>query len=445
MNRKLIRALATTTANSKHADIIIVGGGIVGSALACGIGMSSYAKNKSIVLIEAGDLLTPQQIIPNEYSNRVSSLTPKTLKFLKELQVEIPIERKTTYTNMNVWDTTSGSLQFGDGSEPIATMVENRLLQAALADRINSLPNITLFNKTKVSSIEKVEFPTITLESGVKYSCDLLVGADGPNSTVREISGIQTSGFDYDQMGMVGTVQIEESDNTTAYQRFLPSGPVALLPLSKTMSSIVWSLPKNIAVRVSKLESIKFAALLNCAFNNPVEDVKYLLSEINEDGTTEVDFEDERQWGLSRAPALPSTNTTPLVIDVVDKSRGCFPLKLRHAEKYSVDRIVLVGDAAHTVHPLAGQGLNLGLGDADSLSLCLSKAFRDGQDIGHLHSLEGYEFERYAENAGMLLACDFINRLFSNESEFLAFARDLGMNTLNSVGPLKKAIMHIHS
>lgn len=210
------------------------------------------------------------------------------------------------------------------------------------------------------------------------------MGADGPNSKVKSFAGIETSGFDYNQSGLVGTVTIEETDNKTAYQRFLQSGPIALLPLSCTKSSIVWSLSPKDAKKVAKLDPKRFTELLNAAFCNPNEDIQYLISQIDENGDSQVDFQDEVEWGQSRIPQPAIETCPPRVLDVDKGSRACFPLKIRHVERYFGDRVVLIGDAAHTIHPLAGQGLNLGLADAKSLSFCLSKAIRDGQDVGNI-------------------------------------------------------------
>jgi ubiquinone biosynthesis monooxygenase Coq6 len=198
-------------------------------------------------------------------------------------------------------------------------------------------------------------------------------------SKVREFGEIGSAGMDYNQHGLVATVEVEESDNNTAWQIFLPSGPVALLPLSRNRSSVVWSMNSQLLDRVSKMPNHFFVEFLNAAFHNPYQDVAYLFSQIQPNGEVSMEFEKEAAWGRTRDS---QGIHPPWVLDVVNDSRAGFPLRMRHADTYAVDRVALLGDAAHTIHPLAGQGLNLGLADSESLSRFISDAQRDGQDIG---------------------------------------------------------------
>jgi ubiquinone biosynthesis monooxygenase Coq6 len=254
--------------------------------------------------------------------------------------------------------------------------------------------------------------------------------------------------MDYSQSGLVATVELEESENTTAWQRFLPLGPVALLPLSRTHSSIVWTLDSKLVGKVAKLPAEAFVELLNAAFHNPYQDVMYLLKQIDSDGNPMVDFGKECEWGRTREL---QNQHPPWVLDVQNNSRQAFPLRIRHARSYVGNRSVLIGyvqlirDAAHTIHPLAGQGLNLGLADSESLSRLMIQAIRDGEDLGHLHVLNRYESERYAPNAAMLLGCDGLNRLFSKEETVFMPLRSFGLNSLNRLDHMKQFIMKFAS
>ncbi|KAJ3332518.1 putative ubiquinone biosynthesis monooxygenase, partial [Kappamyces sp. JEL0680] len=198
--------------------------------------LSPLAANTKITLIEAGRLFADTPVVQDVYSNRVSSLTPTSVQFLKDLGAWglIDRERKWPYHTMHVWDAVAdGAIDFKKSSEPIAHVVENRLLQAALAKVAESLQSVEVFDKEKVESIESFDDrPVLTLASGIQITCDLLIGADGPNSKVREFAGIESVGLNYSQHGLVGTVLIEQCDNKAAWQRFLPSGPIALLPVS---------------------------------------------------------------------------------------------------------------------------------------------------------------------------------------------------------------------
>ncbi|KAI8902038.1 hypothetical protein BC833DRAFT_521511 [Globomyces pollinis-pini] len=429
-----------------HVDICVVGAGIIGTAAVAAIAQSPYAEHIKIALIEGNQLSQDASINEGVYSNRVSSITPKSSKFLEDIRVwnQIRNERKTPYYNMNVWDAASdGRISFsGDNSDPIGHIVENRLIQSSLVEQILQLKGVEVYERQNVQKISIVdERPVLLLNSNAEISCDLLIGADGPMSKVREFAGIPSTGRNYTQTGLVATVSLNSTQNATAWQRFLPSGPIALLPLSEANSSIVWSLSGDLASRVQKTSPEVFVELVNAAFHNPLLDVQYLLSHLEADGSINVDVKDEAEWG--RESTDGQSMQPPFVVGVTDKSRATFPLRLRHAESYISERVVLIGDAAHTVHPLAGQGLNLGLADAKSLSDCLNNGFRDGQDVGNPHLLEKYASERYMENAGVLFACDSLSRLFSNETEVLSLIRGFGFNILDQSQLVKSMIMKV--
>ncbi|KAJ3276834.1 DNA replication licensing factor mcm8 [Terramyces sp. JEL0728] len=427
----------------KRVAEAIVGGGMVGTATACAIASSPFAKELKIAIIESGDLLQKQSIADNSYSNRVSSITPTSESFLRDLKAWqlIPENRKRPYTEMHVWDAISdGSISFTPENGHVATIIENRLIQSSLAEISKEYSQIKVFNKDKVLSITRRDGhrPSLALESGVNIDCELLIGADGFMSKVRDFADIDINGYDYSQFGLVATLNVEENDNVTAWQRFLPTGPIAQLPLSSTMSSLVWSLNGNLAHKLAKMDPKEFAQLVNVGFLNRFQDLQYILDNIDNDGKCSVDIFNEAQWGREE---FASKFHPPTVLDVQEHSRGAFPLRIRHADTYVADRIALVGDAAHTMHPLAGQGLNIGFSDAKALGRVISNGLRDGTDLGSVLLLKEYESSSYMSNAGIMLGVDFMSKMFATATT--SPIRALGMNLLDKSRFLKDAIMKV--
>jgi ubiquinone biosynthesis monooxygenase Coq6 len=226
--------------------------------------------------------------------------------------------------------------------------------------------------------------------------------------------------------------------------------------ISNDTSSLVWTLPTSLSDKLVQTTPAKFVLAINTAFQNPWPDVQYILR--NLDNLMDEEIHQEISWGLDRVrdnKDIVRVNV-PSVIDIVGTSRGAFPLKLRHATNYIDNRIALVGDAAHSIHPLAGQGLNLGLADAKALTSTISKAASSGSDIGSVIALEPYFRDRFGPNAVMLQACDTIQKVFGShyatsdkvlEMEnggawgMMVGLRSLVMKSVNSVGPLRDVIM----
>jgi ubiquinone biosynthesis monooxygenase Coq6 len=288
---------------------------------------------KKIALIESGNIFA-QPPTDGGYSNRVVALSPSSVSLLSQLGAWKHIEdsRKREFRRMHVWDAEStGEISF-NSDKPIATIVENQRVQESIVK--------LLYNREKVEAVD-LNGPRkqVELVSEQSISCDLLIGADGPNSKVRESAGIKAFGWAYDQSGVVATLDIKSDSNGTAWQRFLPTGPIALLPLSETKSSLVWSVPRQVAAKLTNLAQSDFIHLVNAAFNNNVQDVTYLLSQIQPDGSHAIDFADEFEWGSSRS----SAKLVPVPLIVECGPRASFPLRLQHTETYTAPGVALIG------------------------------------------------------------------------------------------------------
>ncbi|KAJ3172736.1 putative ubiquinone biosynthesis monooxygenase [Geranomyces variabilis] len=449
-------ATAIPTAQATHTcDVCIVGGGIVGTALACALASNPITAQLKTALVEAGDLFTSagaalqQDNAAPAFSNRVSSLTPRSRRFIDRLGAWTDLaDRARPYGIMQVWDGVgNGQIRFtsspSDPSDPaIAHIVENIRLQSSLVTRLRATK---VFNRTAVSNVtEEGGFPLVHLADGSEVRARLLVGADGGNSRVRTYANIESIGWDYGQKGIVATLKVEtgSNGNDTAWQRFLPTGPIALLPLDDMHSSLVWTTTPALATRLCALPSASFVDLVNVAVRAAWPDVQFLTSAIGAAGEPPADCGEEARWALDRAASSGyAASTPPRVLGVADGSRGAFPLKLRNSERYVAGRVALIGDAAHTIHPLAGQGLNLGLADAESLANVIAEGIEVGQDIGHIHLLESYATQRYAPTLAMLKSVDGLSRLFGTDAAGVAAVRSLGLNLADAAGPLKRVFM----
>ncbi|NP_001412191.1 ubiquinone biosynthesis monooxygenase COQ6, mitochondrial isoform i [Homo sapiens] len=259
------------------------------------------------------------------------------------------------------------------------------------------------------------------------------IGADGHNSGVRQAVGIQNVSWNYDQSAVVATLHLSEAtENNVAWQRFLPSGPIALLPLSDTLSSLVWSTSHEHAAELVSMDEEKFVDAVNSAFWSDAD---------------HTDFIDTAGAMLQYAVSLlkptkvSARQLPPSVARVDAKSRVLFPLGLGHAAEYVRPRVALIGDAAHRVHPLAGQGVNMGFGDISSLAHHLSTAAFNGKDLGSVSHLTGYETERQRHNTALLAATDLLKRLYSTSASPLVLLRTWGLQATNAVSPLKEQIM----
>jgi 2-octaprenyl-6-methoxyphenol hydroxylase len=282
--------------------------------------------------------------------------------------------------------------------EPFAHMVENRLLIDALVKRAEA-DGIELSATAVSTYASRPESTTVTLSDGREIEASLLIAADGARSKLRERAGIVTHGWDYDQSGIVVTVGHERDHQGRAEEHFLPAGPFAILPLKGKRSSLVWTESRREAARIVDL---------------PAEDFKREL---------------ETRFGLHLGE-----------LQALDKPRA-FPLGYFVARSFIAERLALVGDAAHVIHPIAGQGLNMGLKDAAALAEVIVDAARLGLDPGQTDVLERYQRWRRFDTVAMGVATNSLNMLFSNHSTLLRTVRDIGLGLVDRVPPLKSAFI----
>lgn len=460
------RLISSSAGTPEVYDVVCVGGGPAGLSLLTGLKSSPATSGLRVALIDGQDLhknRLPADATLESFSNRCSSLTPASVKNLQEIGAwaHVDTRRVQPYQEMQVWDGISDArisfdwhtakplLSPRNPAQPttVAYMIENVNTVTALLSRLEQLGGVDFHTSTKVDSIdlgadtEKMDFsswPIVTLSSGKTLAARILVGADGANSPVRTFAGIASRGFDYDRHGVVASLRLEGQgwggpDHKIAYQRFLPTGPIAMLPLPGNMSTLVWSTTPEHAARLKSLSQEDFAAMVNAGFRLSPADLEYLHSLSSGQA-------DEIAWREKHTPV--DEHAIPMrVAHVQAGTVASFPLRMRHADTYTGERIALVGDAAHTIHPLAGQGLNQGQGDAAALVRTVSYAVQTGQDIGSTLALESYSSERYAENNAMLGVCDKLHRLYGVESGPLVGLRSLGLRAIDAMGPLKGFFM----
>ncbi len=383
--------------NNNDYDIVIVGAGLVGLLLACAL---SDSRLKIAVLDQKGP---PNDAHTDRPDLRVSAITLASQKILLNLGVwpRIPAERISPFRKMHVWDAAgTGEISFDSaevGKQTLGAIIENKVLQKALLEQLKTHDNIEFIYPAQLIGIESnLENITLALSNHMQLTTRLLLGADGAESQVRKLANIEMKQWDYGQNALVCNVKTTLSHQQTAWQRFLPDGILAFLPLANSQEcSIVWSTEPQEAQRLLALETADFKSALTAAF--------------------------EKRMG-----------------EITDVSeRLSFPLQMRHAKQYALKHIALVGDAAHTIHPLAGQGVNLGFLDAATLAEIILAALKRKQQFDSQMTLRRYERWRKSENMLMLGVVETIKQLFEKQTVPLQMLRNLGMNMTDNIAPVK--------
>lgn len=380
----------------QSVDVAIIGGGMVGLTVAAALEKSGLR----VAVIESKLPSTELDDLPDIRVSAISRASENILEYVGAWQ-GIASRRSASYTSMKVWEQDSfAHIDFE--AEQIAQsnlghIVENRVIQLSLLEKIEKQDNVTLFAPERCSKILFGESEAwINLESGKAITAKLVVGADGANSWLRQQLDIPLTHWDYGHSALVANIRTVEPHNKTARQIFRPEGPLAFLPLGESnLSSIVWSLDPLHAENLVSMPEEEFNKQLTAAFDN--------------------------QLGLCQ----------------VEGERQAFPLKMRYAKDFVKDRVVLVGDAAHTIHPLAGQGVNLGLADAAALAETIMELHLEGKDIGLKANLRPFERWRKSEAAQMIASMQGFKELFSGDNPIKKMVRGLGMSLANELTPVK--------
>lgn len=385
---------------SEHYDAVISGAGMVGAAFGCALGQLGCR----VAILDGAP--PPDGPPAGDYELRVSALTRASQAILDKLRAwdAIAHARVSPFRQMHVWDAGGRqSIHFDAAEVAEATLghiVENRLIQWSLHQQLVQYDNVELFTPVQLDSFDlHTDHVQVRLADSRTLRTQLLVGADGVDSKVRKLAGIATRGWYYDQHGVVATVRPRDFHQETAWQRFLPEGPLAFLPLADGCCSIVWSTTPQRAEALLAIDDADFRRQLEQAF--------------------------ESRLG-------PIVQSGP---------RARFPLRLQHATKYVQPRVALIGDAAHSIHPLAGQGVNLGLLDAAALAQVLREAREAHRDPGDYRVLRRYERWRKGDNLATMAVMDGFKRLFGAQALPLRVLRNAGLGMVDRATPLKRAII----
>ncbi|WP_454252093.1 2-octaprenyl-3-methyl-6-methoxy-1,4-benzoquinol hydroxylase [Pseudomonas sp. R151218B TE3479] len=386
-----------------RADLLIVGAGMVGSALALALQGSGLQ-----VLLLDGSPMSVKPFDPQAaFEPRVSALSTASQRILDRLGVweGITARRASPYTDMHVWDGSgTGQIHFSAASlhaETLGHIVENRVVQDALLDRLHDCDLGLLANARLEQMRRSGDDWLLTLADGRTLRAPLVIAADGANSAVRRLTGVATREWDYLHHAIVTSVRSTRPHRLTAWQRFTDNGPLAFLPLERDgqhdWCSIVWSTTPEEAQRLMALEDTQFCCELERAFEGQLGPV------------------------LSADPRL------------------CVPLRQRHAKRYVAEGLALIGDAAHTIHPLAGQGVNLGFLDAAVLAEVLLHAAGRGERLADVKVLSRYERRRMPHNLALMAAMEGFERLFQADPLPVRWLRNTGLKLVDRL-PEAKAL-----
>ncbi|MGM0981882.1 MAG: UbiH/UbiF/VisC/COQ6 family ubiquinone biosynthesis hydroxylase [Pseudomonadota bacterium] len=381
-------------------DAIIIGGGMVGAAVAAALGQAGMA----VTLVEGGK--APEAIADDApFDLRVSSLNLASQRLLEQTGawLFIPEARRCPFRHIEATDEAEKYQVHFSASDldlpHLGHFVENRVIRHALWQRLAELPNVTrLCSVSPVALVRGRQHTLVELDDGQLLAARLVVGADGANSRLREMAGIATHDEDYGQRALIINVRTRLPQQDVSWQRFMPHGPQAMLPLPGHHASLVWY----------------------------DDDEATLSREALDDETLRLAIEAAFPARLGGIEAV--------------QGRASFPIRRRHAERYVQPRLALVGDAAHVIHPLAGQGLNLGLQDAEVLSEQVVAAFQEGQDPGGQRALSRYARTRRPQALAMITAMETFHRVFTGP-EPLRHVGAAGLAVAERLGGAKRQVM----
>jgi 2-octaprenyl-6-methoxyphenol hydroxylase len=384
-----------------RADVVILGGGLIGLALASALDSSGL----SAIVVDPAD---PEQWNSAAFDGRTSAVSSSSMRMLQTIGVAdhlpepgCPIRTIQVADGLN-----PGGLAFEtvDGDEPLGWMNENRNLRAALRARAEAGRKLWLLWKSRAVAVERGEDGVmVSLEDGRKLSAPLLVAAEGRNSPTREAAGIRIARWRYDHTAIVSVLRHERSHENIAYEIFYPAGPFALLPMTDDKgshrSAIVWSVRSDDAAGLLSLDEVDFAAEAEAAMGGFLGDISLV------------------------AP------------------RSTYPLGFHHAAQITSQRLALVGDSAHAMHPIAGQGLNVGFRDVAALAQVLVEGARLGLDLGDRQLLDRYQRWRSLDTLMVSMATDGLTRIYGVPGRAASAVRRLGMSVIDRIAPVKDRLM----
>lgn len=397
------QAATSTEPLPSRVDVAIVGGGMAGLTLAAALGKAGLS-------VAAIDRDTPSTHVAPDYDGRASAIALGSARVFQGVGLWPYLEDHA----QPIWDirVVDGHVLRGVsplflhydhadvGDDPFGYIIENRYTRAAQHSLIPTLDTVTWLAPDAVTRVERDEnTATVHLQSGRQVRASLVIAADGKFSSVRAEADIKVTGWDYDQTSIVCTVRHARSHNGTAVELFLPGGPFAMLPMTDDRSNIVWSDRRDRVAEIMALDDDAFLQELKTRFGEWLGEIELI------------------------------------------GPRFAFPLSLSHAETYIGTRLALLGDAGHAIHPIAGQGLNMGLRDVAALAEVLVDAHRLGLDLGSAAVLQRYERWRRFDNVLLAAVTDGLTRLFSNDVPPIRLARDIGLAAVNRIPPAKKFLM----
>lgn len=383
-------------------DVVIAGGGLNGSALAVALGQSGLR----VAII---DPLTPDHQKSDGFDGRSYALALASKRALASLglwqglhdfaqpilEIKVSDGRLGEPPSPFVLEFDHAEIEEG----PMGFLVEDRHLRPVLLDAVSDLGITVLSGQSVVSQTPRNASISVTTDDGSEHSARLLIGADGANSQTAMRAGINYAGWSYGQTSLVAAIEHERPHNGIAHQLFLPPGPLAILPLNGNRSSIVWTECDDVAKRINQLDDQGYLEELRPRFGDFLGDIS------------------------------------------LAGNRFSYPLALSVAESFSSTRVALIGDAAHRVHPLAGQGLNAGIKDVATLAQVVIEAKRRGEDIGAVDVLGRYEQWRRLDVTSLAVATDSFNKIFSNDNSLLRAGRDIGMSLANAFPSVRRSFI----